>query len=236
MTQNVSLIITQRRNHKQVYDIHGLLHLCYILCACKQHLVALSDKLNISSFGLEEEHWVPKEGHGWFKASAAKELFVDLLEQNALEETGNEEHEALARGVFTGRRWQDVPKAGYLDVARESLPRETEHEQLCSAGWGSWWALGKSAFHTIPKTHLSTHTNPSVPAQCQSFVNRTWLMNSALPSVSYVTLWKTSNLSGFRFSLGPTDNGDYLVEGRQPVLTIPWDPPISSKNHQPLPS
>lgn len=51
VTQTVSLIITQgRRSCKQVYDIHGLLHLCYILRACKQHLVALSDKLNISLF------------------------------------------------------------------------------------------------------------------------------------------------------------------------------------------
>lgn len=31
-----------------MYAIHGLLHLCYVPRACKQHLVALSDKLNIS--------------------------------------------------------------------------------------------------------------------------------------------------------------------------------------------
>ena len=39
------LIITRgRRSCKQVYDIHGLLRLQYILCACKQLLVALSEK------------------------------------------------------------------------------------------------------------------------------------------------------------------------------------------------
>ena len=45
VTQAVSLIITRgRRSCKQVYDIHGLLRLYYILCACKQLLVALSEK------------------------------------------------------------------------------------------------------------------------------------------------------------------------------------------------
>ena len=48
VTQAVSVIITRRRSCNQVYDIHGLLHPCYILRACKQHLVALSDKSNVS--------------------------------------------------------------------------------------------------------------------------------------------------------------------------------------------
>lgn len=63
VTQTVSLIITQRRRScNQVYDIHGLLHLCYILCACKQHLVALSDKLNISPFRVWRGTLGPQRG------------------------------------------------------------------------------------------------------------------------------------------------------------------------------
>lgn len=61
---------------------------------------------------------------------------MELLEQNALEGTGGGECVAPASSVFTGRRRQDVPKAGHLDKAGESLPRETQHEHLYSPGWG----------------------------------------------------------------------------------------------------
>lgn len=141
---------------------------------------------------------------------AAKELYVELLKQELQKRQGVESVWPQLGGLFTGRRQQDVPKAGHIEAGRCYPGRQNRNSSAAQV-------LRKGPLGTIPETHLSPHR--FAPSATESFVERTRLINSALPSASCVSLGKTLNLSGFCFSRGATDNGDNLAEGRRPNHT-----------------
>lgn len=125
--------------------------MCYIPRACKQPLVALSDKLNISPAWAWRGASGPQRGARVTRRPNRCRVCFKLLELKAWE--GRERRvPAPAHGLFTRRVQWDVPKAH----TKSRLGVVTEDEHLCSLG--GWENVLSTPHH--PQDSSPSGTSP----------------------------------------------------------------------------